>query len=104
MEAVQALGCICCWMEGGYRPAEIHHVTDSGRRMGHGYVLPLCEWHHRAVPPLDMTKSEARQAIGPSLAESKADFVRLYGTERQLLALVQSRLEAVADGHGEPCY
>jgi len=84
MEAVQQLGCLACRIEGRYRPAEIHHATDSGRRVGHYAVIPLCEWHHRAVPPADMRPSEALVMLGPSLARHPDAFRRHYGTDEEL--------------------
>jgi|APHM01.1.fsa_nt_gi hypothetical protein len=91
METVQRLGCLACRIESGDRPpAEIHHVTDAGQRMGHRYVLPLCPHHHRSVSETGMRPSEAEAIYGPSLAQDKAGFTRHYGTEAELLRWVES--------------
>ena len=84
IERLTSLGCICCHIKGGYRPAEWHHITDRGRRVKHQYGLPLCEWHHRAMPPGGLTAAEARQSLGPSLAEGKSTFTQSFGTEADL--------------------
>ena len=84
MERVQQLGCLACRLEGRYRLAEIHHATDRGRRIGHHAVIPLCEHHHRAVPPYGMRPSEAESVLGPSLARSPDSFRRHYGTDEEL--------------------
>jgi hypothetical protein len=92
MQAVQALGCIVCRLEGlGYVEAEIHHVLKNGRRMGHMFVLPLCALHHR---------------IGYNHVEIvsrhpwKREFEARYGTEEQLLARVDEMLSR--SGHITP--
>lgn len=84
--ALQELGCIVCGeFNGYYREPDIHHLTE-GYRLGHQFTIPLCEWHHRSVPPNSLTGAEAAKQYGPSLAGDKAAFVKAYGTERELLA------------------
>lgn len=89
-EALRNLGCIACRLDGfpGI-PAEIHHITDCGRRMGHQYSIPLCVWQHRGV-----AESIYDHFKGPSLALSKRDFVERYGTELELLAKVNRMIGA----------
>jgi hypothetical protein len=91
------LGCIACRLEGrtGVLP-DIHHITDRGRRMGHQHTIPLCPWHHRAVPLSGLTTPESERVIGPSLARSKRQFTERYATELQLLALTDEALRAAA--------
>lgn len=44
------LGCMVCRChKGAHTPAEWHHVTAGGRRMGHKEGFPLCPMHHRGV-------------------------------------------------------
>lgn len=44
MAAVKKSPCIVC----GAKPiSECHHICDTGRRLGHSYVLPLCTTCHR---------------------------------------------------------
>lgn len=91
MDRVKHLPCYCCRTFVGVESAsEIHHITDTGRRMGHSYTIPLCPWHHRGVS--DMPSSEAKRRLGPSLARGKREFVRVFGTELQILSTVQSEL------------
>lgn len=82
--ALQDIGCICCLLD-GYRniPAEIHHITEAGRRLGHDHTIPLCPWHHRSA-----AESVYDHFKGPSLAKGKRDFEERYGTEIELLAKV----------------
>ena len=96
MERVQQLGCLACWIEGIVAPAEIHHVTDGSRRLGHRYVIPLCSWHHRGQSETGMRPSDAESLFGPSLAHDKASFTRHYGTERELLNWIESLIEEEA--------
>ena len=91
-ERLKDIGCVACLKQGYHRLAEIHHLVE-GYRLGHDWTIPLCEWHHRGVPPtMAMTKAQARQLLGPSLAETKRQFVGEYGTERELLEEVISWL------------
>lgn len=88
MRRVAELGCLICRLqERGYVPPAIHHVlTEGGRRMGHLYVLPLCDpGHHKGAP-----KSSGQVSRHPN----KAAFERAYGTEKALLARVTKLLKA----------
>lgn len=83
-DALHELGCIACRLDGfRHIPAEIHHLVEGSRRLGHRHTLPLCPTHHRGV-----FESVFDKLKGPSLARSKRDFVAEYGTERELLARV----------------
>lgn len=89
------LGCIVCKnTHGQYREPDIHHLTESCR-LGHDFTIPLCPWHHRAVPPNNVRMSVAVEILGPSLAANKSAFVAAYGTERELLATVDDLLKGV---------
>lgn len=94
---LQDLGCICCLKEGfGYVPPDIHHIVDKGYRRlsgGHLATIPLCPYHHRGVPPSGFSIDTALGYAGPSLALHKKRFIRRYGTERELLAEVDRRIE-----------
>lgn len=95
---LQMVGCICCRLEGiagdGHpEPADIHHITMGGRRLGHDYTIPLCPWHHRGVGVAGLPDSVLEAGKGPSLARSKRAFVARYGTEMQLLRMTNGHLE-----------
>ena len=92
MDRVQALGCIACRMEGWTAPAEIHHVTDGQRRIGHRAVLPLCAWHHRGQTESGVRPGVAEQLFGPSYARNPSAFEDRYGTQATLLTKVERRL------------
>ena len=109
LDALHAMQCIACEMEAGYakvrkelpleQPSrtEAHHLTDNGYRKhsgGHSATLPLCGWHHRGELVYPLSSREMRQLHGPSLALSKRVFIALYGSERDLLAIVDARLAA----------
>jgi hypothetical protein len=99
---LQDLGCICCLVEGlGHVAPDIHHIVDNGYRRlsgGHKSTIPLCPFHHRAVPPNGMTAAEAEACMGPSMKLNKKKFIEKYGTERSLLTsvdlLIRSRMQA----------
>jgi hypothetical protein len=84
---LRALGCVVSRIYfNRWEPAEIHHLVEGRKRLGHQFTIPLSPWFHRGVPPLpDMRPSEAEKQIGPSLARSKRDFVARFTTERDLL-------------------
>lgn len=87
--AIKDWGCIACRKDGNYRQADAHHILRGGRRIGHMHTIPLCPFHHRSVPPDGMTKSEARDVLGPTLCDEKRAFEERYGTELELLEQVR---------------
>lgn len=93
MGKIAAMGCIACKMRlGTHEPTTVHHITDSGRRLGHMFTIPLCPFHHQGYIKPGMTGKRMEQTFGPSLAKSKAEFVRVFGTELELLEKVKSCL------------
>lgn len=94
-DALREIGCICCWnFAAVHRNAEIHHIVDKGYRKhsgGHDATLPLCEWHHRGETRVAPTW-HLQENLGPSLALNKREFIRVFGTERQLLETVNAML------------
>jgi hypothetical protein len=99
-QALKELGCICCWNYCGFRMrTEIHHIVDKGYRKhsgGHDATIPLCVWHHRGVYDAGIREPDITAALGPSLALDKREFIRVFGTERQLLETVNAMLERAA--------
>ena len=85
VDAIVQIRCIVCYMRGfPGTPAEVHHILDGGRRIGHLDTLPLCSpGHHR--------NGDGRHKI--SRHPNKARFEEAYGTEESLLA--KSRLIVV---------
>lgn len=87
---LQDIGCIACIIEGEKRgedrrgtPADIHHRIN-GYRAGHQHTIPLCPWHHRAVPPSHLGRWQATLALGPSKAHNPKAFASEYGTDEEL--------------------
>jgi hypothetical protein len=88
-----ALGCIVSRIYfNRWEPAEIHHLVEGRKRLGHQFTIPLSPWFHRGVPPADLRPSEATGLLGPSLALSKRNFVERFDTERNLLAKVNEMI------------
>ena len=92
--ALQDMGCAACSQRGVHRPAEIHHLVRGGRRLGHDFTIPLCAWCHRGVPDDGLSVSDAELILGPSLARSKRDFVRFYGSEIDLLVQTDAAIRS----------
>lgn len=107
LDRIHAMPCIACEFEAGWSkirketpldqplPTEAHHLVDKGTRKhsgGHMATLPLCGWHHRGELIFPISGREMRQLHGPSLALSKRVFIALYGSERDLLAIIDKRL------------
>lgn len=93
MGKVAAFGCIACKLRlGTHEPTTVHHITDSGRRLGHLFTIPLCPWHHQGIIKYGATGKKMEAVFGPSLAKSKAEFVRVFGTELELLEKVKACL------------
>tara|TARA_X000001382_G_scaffold130902_1_gene127718 strand:+ start:1253 stop:1552 length:300 start_codon:yes stop_codon:yes gene_type:complete len=85
MDAVSQLGCIVCRNMGmGYVPCEIHHINGKTKKDAHLQILPLCFEHHR--------RGE-NNPIYVSRHPYKAEFVKRYGKELELLEQVNKLLE-----------
>lgn len=109
LDAIHAMGCIACELEAGWAkvrketpldqplPTEAHHLVDKGTRKhsgGHMATLPLDGWHHRGELLYPHSQREMKQLYGPSLALHKREFKALYGSERDLLSIVNAKLES----------
>jgi len=86
MNTVADLGCIAC-LQMGYedKPASLHHIrtnVGAGQRATHFEVIPLCLEHHQ----------KGKNAIHNSKVNFEADF----GTELELLAMVNDLLNVAA--------
>lgn len=84
------LGCIACRLDGaGYVvQAEIHHFLSGNKRIGHDATVPLCQWHHRAIPWPYCTEAECLATHGPSFHRHTRQFRARYGTDAELLETV----------------
>ena len=76
-DAITAIGCIACLLQGfPGTPGEVHHLLSGGRRIGHLHTLCLCApGHHRYG---DGVRKISRHP-------TKARFESAYGTEASLL-------------------
>ena len=101
LDAIHAMPCMCCVREGVRQPSptEAHHLVDKGTRKlsgGHMATIPLCGWHHRGIPLEGVKPNDMLFDYGPSFDLNKRSFVVTYGTDRELLALVDARLVKAA--------
>lgn len=91
---LQAMGCVACHLEGnGWEGPDVHHVLLGGERAGHQHTIPLCPWHHRGANVTPLSDEEVRALRGPSLKHEKRAFIERYGTEGQLVQIVNGWLE-----------
>lgn len=89
MARVQDLGCICCRSMGHMdSPAELHHTIGKTKPDAHFKVLPLCSRHHRCACP----NGDYATRHAPGRRAGKFEFERAYGTEQQLLELIEELL------------
>lgn len=81
MDAITALGCIACIIDGHPEtPGAVHHILSGGRRMGHMHTLCLCDpGHHQ----------NGQQFGKVSRHPFKTRFEQQYGSESDLLDLTQ---------------
>ena len=85
--AVKEGPCVACIQRELYNfPCDAHHLKSGDRRRGHEYTIGLCAWHHRAEPG-SMGHKEAREVLGPSLAEGSRPFHDEFGSDESLLEL-----------------
>lgn len=81
MDAITALGCIACILDGHPgTPGAVHHLLRGGRRMGHMHTICLCDpGHHQ--------NGQERGMV--SRHPYKARFEARYGSEDMLLGRTQ---------------
>lgn len=102
MNRIAVMPCVCCESMKVRQPfrTEVHHIVSSGYRRlsgGHSSTIPLDSWHHRGIC-LDGMKSAQMEAIyGPSMALRKREFIKVFGTELQLLERVNASLYSSGD-------
>lgn len=82
-------GCFICRELGFDSLAELHHIVKT-YRLGHGFTIPLCQWHHRGIPLPQLGAAGTRDLLGPSLASEKKAFVARFGTELEILKRVDA--------------
>ena len=97
---IKRMPCVCCAMIELPQPSitEAHHLVDKGTRKASGgdmATIPLCGWHHRAEPRIELGKAVMLFKYGPSLKYQggKGAFAEKWGTERELLELTNKKLE-----------
>ena len=99
MSEIPCIPCMISWWPS--IPAEVQHVTEAGRRLEneHQNTYKMCEYHHRGVNPNGRYKNarDCEKARGPSFARSKADFIKRYGDEADLVQ-IQDALIRIVDG------
>jgi hypothetical protein len=69
---------------------DVHHIVRDGVRMGHLFTIPLSLWFHRGLLPEHMSLKDAESRLGPSMARDKEAFVQEFGTEFELLEMVDA--------------
>ena len=79
---------MCCRMLGfAGVPGDIHHIVDKGNRKASGgdeATICLCPAHHRGAG--------WRPDLGPSLAQGSKRFAAHWGSQRELLDMVNLSL------------
>lgn len=99
---LRELGCMACCFRynAGFpiprMPIEIHHLNAGGhagqKRLGDEFTIPLCSYHHRSAQQEGYTSTEMYRYYGPSLAGQSKEFRRTYGTDTELLVLINGHL------------
>lgn len=49
LSRVKQLPCCLCIGDEQRTPTEGHHCKIGNKRIGHFYVIPVCQWHHRRI-------------------------------------------------------
>jgi|SRR6478609_8898949 len=96
---VKQLPCLACELEDVHQPNETeeHHLNLGGNagqlRRGDEYSVALCKWHHRAIRKPRMNNDGMTAIFGPSLALDSRQFRDCYGSDDQLLARTNAKLQ-----------
>lgn len=90
-------GCLPCLVYGRKdMHAQVHHVVEGGKRVGHDCTIGLCPWHHVAMPWDGVGEPEMERRFGPSLAHGMTPYERRYGPERYLVEVQDYMLRLFA--------
>lgn len=92
IEKMLRLGCAACAELFLWMPAEVHHLLEGNKRLGHLYSIPLCAGHHRGLFLADQALSIPKEMM-VSIAHGRKEFVRHYSDERTMWERVQKRLK-----------
>ncbi len=99
-ELLKQMPCIACVRAGKTilfcGETEIHHLLSGGRRIGHQATVPLGAWHHRGVLRGAAGRSAMIGLFGPSLADGSKPFHDKHGTDSELLAETNRRIQLEA--------
>ena len=102
MSLVKMMPCIACTIEGVVSvcgPTECHHLNFDGKagqkRRGDWFTIPLGRYHHQGIPKDGMNAMQAEMHYGPSLKLKSKRFRERYGSDDELLAMVNKRLGAM---------
>ncbi len=92
------IGCICClnkkWYTSDMAEQEsikfvsLHHVDGRTKPWAHAKVLPLCAYHHDTPAP-----SHAPEGLTPIHRGNKREWIKLNGTEGELLKQVYEMID-----------
>lgn len=100
MAAVKRMRCIACEKAGMLLQCgvtEVHHLNAFGRagmkRRGDECTIPLGSWHHRGASLPGWTATRMTEVFGPSLARNSREFRNAFGTDDDLLLVVDHRLQ-----------
>jgi hypothetical protein len=90
IDKIHDLPCVACASMKVSQPfnTEAHHIVSHGyRRLSGGdqSTIPLDAWHHRGICLPGTNARQMAEKYGPSLALSKREFVKVFGTELELL-------------------
>lgn len=90
LRRISDYGCIISRLKWRiYVPAEIHHLNDCGRNMGHWWTIPLAPWYHRGICHAGMPQREMTRVYGPSMDLDREAFDFEFGGDRRLWIVVQ---------------
>lgn len=93
-EKIAEIGCLACRIRNGQViAAEIHHLIDGNKRMGHRFTIGLCNFHHRGVLPFGLSPKEARIDHGPSLIDGTRLFKSAFGADSELLIMQDALIQ-----------
>ncbi len=64
--------CICAYPQAQMQksPTQVHHIV-RGKRLGHFYVLPICEYHHYRIRNYRHLEQRLWEALNKLLATGR---------------------------------
>lgn len=94
---IYEIGCIACYKRGWFNECQVHHQNldehAGQKRIGDEATIGLCPWHHVGEPIGNVSLTDCRRLMGPSMKHEPVKFREVFGSDQDLLRLQNELIE-----------